>query len=508
MLPSVEIEPHILLEAAGGDGRVSPNHDVPQPLSEEFPPEAIVASNTVDKTNQTLGVWALAALTFFGVSGGPYGAEELVSSGGPLLTILVICIVPWIWCLPTALMTAELATAMPEMGGYIVWVDRAFGPFWAFQNGIWKISCNVIDNVLYPLLFLFYMQDLTGDLDFGTRLMISYALVLVCVILNVLGVDVVSDAAFMLMVITLLPFLVMVIIGLARGQVNAEDWGKGREHGEAPNFGTFLTIALWKTSGYDNVGTCASEVKNPGTSFPKAMTISVVLVTLVYLVPILVGVSYATEYAKWLDGYFAQVGKLVCGEDWLGIWITVTGSITSLAMLNTTICTNSRAIQSMGALGLFPRVFGRINKRFKTPDAAVVLNGALVMLILLLGDAVNFAAVANVSMWFYALTIFILFAAFLRLRVRSPHLPRPYRVPIASHWGLALFVAFPPCLCCALLMATSSPMTWVIGMIWVTITLVLWFPLKWYGGKRSSASASAPSAVGVELGPTATVVVV
>ncbi|KAH9256028.1 hypothetical protein BASA81_005804 [Batrachochytrium salamandrivorans] len=501
MLPSVEIEPHSLLE--GGDGRVSPNHDLPQPLSDEFPPEAIIASNTVDKTNQTLGVWALAALTFFGVSGGPYGAEELVSSGGPLLTILVICIVPWIWCLPTALMTAELATAMPEMGGYIVWVDRAFGPFWAFQNGIWKISCNVIDNVLYPLLFLFYMQDLTGDLDFGTRLLISYALVLVCVILNVLGVDVVSDAAFMLMVLTLLPFLVLVIIGLARGKVNAGDWGKGREHGESPDFGTFLTIALWKTSGYDNVGTCASEVKNPGTSFPKAMSLSVILVTLVYLVPILVGVSYATEYAKWLDGYFAQVGKLVCGEDWLGIWITVTGSITSLAMLNTTICTNSRAIQSMGALGLFPRVFGRINKRFKTPDAAVALNGGLVMLILLLGDSVNFAAVANVSMWFYALTIFILFAAFLRLRMRSPHLPRPYKVPIASNWGLALIVAFPPCLCCALLMASSSLMTWVIGMIWVTITLVLWFPVKWYGGKLPNSTP----AVGVELGPTTVVVV-
>jgi amino acid transporter len=31
--------------------------------------------------------------------------------------------------------TAELATAFPENGGYVLWISAAFGPFWGFQEG-------------------------------------------------------------------------------------------------------------------------------------------------------------------------------------------------------------------------------------------------------------------------------------------------------------------------------------------------------------------------------------
>lgn len=36
-------------------------------------------------------------------------------------------------------MTAELSTAMPEAGGYIVWIHRAFGDFWAMQASVWTV---------------------------------------------------------------------------------------------------------------------------------------------------------------------------------------------------------------------------------------------------------------------------------------------------------------------------------------------------------------------------------
>lgn len=38
-----------------------------------------------------------------------------------------------VWSVPEALITAELATAFPENGGYVVWVTAAFGEFWGFQ---------------------------------------------------------------------------------------------------------------------------------------------------------------------------------------------------------------------------------------------------------------------------------------------------------------------------------------------------------------------------------------
>jgi len=71
-----------------------------------------------------------------------------------------------------------------------------------------------------------------------------------------------------------------------------------------------------------------------------------------------------------------QVAKAVADAEWLGVWVTVTGSLTSLAMLNTTICTSSRAIQSMGALGFFPKFLSKLHSKFKTVRVLLALRAS------------------------------------------------------------------------------------------------------------------------------------
>ena len=60
-----------------------------------------------------LTVLSLAAATYFMVSGGPYGVEELVQDTGYKLAIVILFIIPLIWSLPTGLMVGELAAALP-----------------------------------------------------------------------------------------------------------------------------------------------------------------------------------------------------------------------------------------------------------------------------------------------------------------------------------------------------------------------------------------------------------
>ena len=74
----------------------------------------------------TLG--ALVFIMFFTVSGGAYGLEDLVGSSGAGLALLLLVLTPIFWSLPTALMVAELATAMPVEGGFYYWVKKAMGP--------------------------------------------------------------------------------------------------------------------------------------------------------------------------------------------------------------------------------------------------------------------------------------------------------------------------------------------------------------------------------------------
>ncbi len=54
-------------------------------------------SNNAKTTKKPINLCALIALTFFCVSGGPYGIEDAVSFAGPLLTLLGLTVLPFIW---------------------------------------------------------------------------------------------------------------------------------------------------------------------------------------------------------------------------------------------------------------------------------------------------------------------------------------------------------------------------------------------------------------------------
>ncbi|KAK6934876.1 Amino acid permease/ SLC12A domain [Dillenia turbinata] len=106
-----------------------------------------------------VSVLPLVFLIFYEVSGGPFGVEDSVQAAGPLLALLGFLIFPFVWSVPEALITAEMGTMFPENGGYVVWVSSALGPYWGFQQGWMKWLSGVIDNALYPVLFLDYLKS-------------------------------------------------------------------------------------------------------------------------------------------------------------------------------------------------------------------------------------------------------------------------------------------------------------------------------------------------------------
>jgi amino acid transporter len=84
----------------------------------------------------------------------------LISAAGPLVGLMSCVIFPLIWSLPVALVTAELCCLFPENGGYSLWVNEAFGPFWAFQESYWSWTSGVVDNATYPVMFYASLRHL------------------------------------------------------------------------------------------------------------------------------------------------------------------------------------------------------------------------------------------------------------------------------------------------------------------------------------------------------------
>src|SRR5215472_13319565 len=85
---------------------------------------------TTKKSIAKLTLWPLVAATFFMVSGGTYGTEEIIHGAGYGHGILILLFLPLVWCLPTAFMIGELSSALPAEGGYYAWVRRGMGKFW------------------------------------------------------------------------------------------------------------------------------------------------------------------------------------------------------------------------------------------------------------------------------------------------------------------------------------------------------------------------------------------
>ena len=55
-------------------------------------------------------------------------------------------------------MVGELASALPDEGGYYAWVRRAMGPFWGFQEAWLSLAASVFEMAIYPTIFTLYLK--------------------------------------------------------------------------------------------------------------------------------------------------------------------------------------------------------------------------------------------------------------------------------------------------------------------------------------------------------------
>lgn len=429
---------------------------------------------------QRLTAMHLVGLTFFAVCGGDYGIEDAVGAAGPMYTLLGLLVVPWVWSLPIALMTAELGSMIPDMGGPVVWVDRAFGPMVAHNNAIVHLVANFFDNALYPVMFADYLREFHPALrlDGLPRLTLEFTLLLGVTLLNIAGVDAVANISTLFTVLVVSPFAALVVAGLPTldpsawligppleapgdggdmsGAVGSETSGEiGSGH---VRWGVFLSVLLWNTSGYDSVGALAAEVENPGRDFPRAMVYSIILISLVYVLPVGVGVSLDSRamLATWTDGSLARVAHDYVGE-WLAQWISLGGALSAFGLLNTLLCAAARIVVSSAEIGVLPAFLAKVDDRSGAPVAAT-----LALSVGLLGTlSLPFAQLVEFSMLFYGATTALEFFALVRLRSLEPSTPRPYRLPLDSGAALIAFCA-PPVALCGLLIIVAERVSLLI----------------------------------------------
>ena len=364
----------------------------------------------------------LAAATYFLVAGGPYGLEELVQAGGFAYAALAIGVTPILFSLPTAFMVGELASAIPEEGGYYAWVKRALGPFWGFVEGWLSLCASFFDMAIYPTLFLTYLARLVPALADGpTRLVAGGAMIAACTIYNLRGARGVGSASLVLSAILLGPFAVFGVAALAHAPV-------APLYPPAPvvhegGAGAGLLIAMWNFMGWDNASTFAGEVERPQRTYPRAMAFAVGAVVITYLLPVAAASRAGLAPAQWETGSWVTAAANVGGV-WLARTVVLGGVLCGIGMYNALLLSYSRVPAALAADGLLPAIFQKTNAR-GVPVVSVVACSVLYSAGLLL----SFRRLVEIDLLFYGAALTLEFVALVVLRVKEPSLPRPFRVP-------------------------------------------------------------------------------
>jgi amino acid transporter len=362
----------------------------------------------------------LAAATYFMVSGGPYGIEDILDAGY-LWGLVILLALPFLWSLPTALMIGELASAMPEEGGFYVWVRRALGPFWGYQEAWLSLAASIFDMAIYPTLFLLYLRQLAPAWTAGWHgAAWELGLIAVCCAWNLLGAPAVGEGSVGLCVLLLVPFVVLVgyacWIGarLPHGGI----WTVPAGHAA---LSTAILVAMWNYMGWDNASTVAREVDKPQRNYPRAMLFSTGFVALTYVIPLAAMAWARVPVDRFSTGSWAAVAGSMAGA-WLSAAIVIGGALTSLGMFNALTMSYARLPMAVAGDGLALPLLGRTNRR-GVPWVAMLACAVAWAVALPL----SFDRLISLDLILYGSSLILEFAALVVLRVREPHLERPFR---------------------------------------------------------------------------------
>ncbi|KAB1227782.1 hypothetical protein CJ030_MR1G004494 [Morella rubra] len=419
----------------------------------------------------------LIFLIYFEVAGGPYGEEPAVKAAGPLLAILGFLIFPFIWSIPEALITAELSTAFPGNGGFVIWADRAFGPFWGSLMGTLKFLSGVINIAAFPVLCIDYMKQLIPRLGSGLpRNLAIVGSTLGLSFLNYTGLAIVGYAAVVLAIVSLLPFILMSLIALPK--IRPHRWLSLGQKGVKKDWTLFFNTLFWNLNFWDNVSTLAGEVDKPQKTYPKALLIAVIFTCLAYLVPLLAATgSLSVDQSEWEAGFMAQAAGMIAGN-WLKIFLEIGAVLSAIGLYEAQLSSSAFQLLGMADIGALPVFFGLRSKWFNTPWVGILLATSISLGV----SYMNFTDIISSANFLYSLSMLLEFAAFIWLRRKMPTLKRPYRIPLSLP-GLVIMCLIPSGFL-VVIMSIATKTVYLVSGIMTVAGIGWYFLIKFCKSKK------------------------
>lgn len=234
--------------------------------------------------------------------------------------------------------------------------------------------------------------------------------------------------------------------------------------------------------GFDAASTAGEEAKNPKRDLPRAIILSMVIVTTMYVLVAVAAIG-ARQW-QWFETAKAPLVQIVheLTQSNLAVFIFAASAVLAiLSVVITVLYGQSRILLTMSRDGMVPRVFGIVSPRTGTPLVGTLVTGVLVAItaaLIPLGELANATSIGTLFA-FCLVNIAVIY-----LRVKRPDLPRSFKVPFGP------VIPILGSLACAFLMVNLGGTTWIVFGLWMVVGFVVYLT---YSRRHSRVGALSDS---------------
>jgi len=349
---------------------------------------------------------------------------------------------------------AEAASFVPVDGGGFSFVETAYGKSALFLG--WVIW---LGNITYAALTAVGIGEYLATIIPVHEVIISIGILAVFTLLNSVGSKSVASIEK--------PLTIGLIIAL--GVLAAYLFTNPVDGGFTPFLPNGALAILPATSllfvtftGFELITTISAEIRKPRKNIPRALFITVGLVSIIYLL-IVFGALYSTSTDRLGSSHIALVEAIKGSPVMEGI-IIMTAIVAMLSSLNVAIMAGSRNVYALSRDGFLPKSWSKINERFESPLKAVALT-AIIALFLIFTDRVDLiASVSNVAFMIMVSSVGLAVLKFRKLEGKEN-----YKLP-GYPYTTYLCIGLP-----LILIPFLEYIGVIIGFVWLILGLMIYF---------------------------------
>ena len=347
---------------------------------------------------------------------------------------------------PLVLTVLELSSRYPEEGGVYVWSKRAFGPFAAFLTGwtYWASNLPYFPGLLYfaaaNALFIGGpgWQALSGNSTYF--LLVAVSGLIVAVTMNVVGLNVGKWLNNVGAIAGWLPAIVLIVLGAAAWRMHGSATAL-TPHALVPST-SLKDVIFWSTiafayGGVESGSTMGEEIHDARRTVPRAVLAAGIVITALYVTATLsVLIAIPRNEVSGLQGIMQAV-QAMAGR--VGVFAWLVPVVACLVTLNALggvggwFAATARLPFVAGIDRFLPPAFGRLHPAWRTPYVALLVQAAIALLFVFLGQAGTsvhgaYDALVSMAIITYFIPFLFMFAAMIKVQ-REPAGAEVMRVP-------------------------------------------------------------------------------